>query len=528
SKFLSQYSRWIIAGFGFLVFGLTELTWWTDEPYWQKGEGALIDRRYLLRGERRADADIQLVGIGTSAFQLDALSTNEIAASPTLQLMRQPWPWDRRVDAAILDKLEGAGAKVVMFDFVFASATDGDDEFAHVLEKYKDRVVIGEMIQDEKTPDGHTKRLIQPNSRITQGDLSVVGLVNQWPDADDTVRRVRYRTSVERETAEMQDINPNIAVYLSQQVAAGKIPDDLTQITLVTAEKFHGKQVAPPHGEFRLIDFQGRAGTYRPLPVENMFVDELWTNPPFSSGAVFSNKIVIVSPTAEIFHDIHVTPFDLMPGPEVQAQILGALLHQSWLTETSLLINLAIALGMLFLGLEICLHIRNALLKVGLLITTVVLFFIGCQYAFSYHKLVLPMMQPLFCFVVPCTFGVAFQFALEQIERLRTRSALNRLVSENVAKLILDDQRDFEERKKGRKQAVTILFSDIRGFTSMTESSDATKLVAQLNEYFLEMGGIIRQESGTLSKYMGDAIMAAWGDTHSEGLAEDARSAVSA
>jgi CHASE2 domain-containing sensor protein len=179
-KFLSQHSRWIIAGFGFLIFGLTETQWLTDEPYWQKAEGALLDRRYLLRGERGPDTNIVLVGLGTSATQLDALSMNEIAASPTLQLMQQPWPWDRRVYAAVLEKLMSGGAKVVMFDFVFASETEGDDEFARALQKYKDRVVIGEMFADEKGADSKTKKLTGPNSRLLlPGTESVIGLVNQ-------------------------------------------------------------------------------------------------------------------------------------------------------------------------------------------------------------------------------------------------------------------------------------------------------------------------------------------------------------
>jgi CHASE2 domain-containing sensor protein len=105
AKFLSQHSRWIIAGFGFLVFGLTQTHWLAGSLLWQKAEGALIDRRYLLRGERPPDPNIILVGLGSSAFQLDALSTNEVAASPTLQLMQQPWPWDRRVYAAVLEKI---------------------------------------------------------------------------------------------------------------------------------------------------------------------------------------------------------------------------------------------------------------------------------------------------------------------------------------------------------------------------------------------------------------------------------------
>lgn len=529
-KFLTQRAKWIIVGFGFFIFGLSQTNWLTNEPYWQKGEGALIDRRYLLRGDGPADTNIVLVGLGTTALQLDTLSSNEIAASPTLQLMQQPWPWDRRVYAAILEKLMSGGAKVAVFDFVFASETGGDDEFARALQKYKDHVVIGEMFQDEEGPDTRTKRLTSPNRRLLlSGTDSIAGLVTMWPDADNVTRRVRYCTSIERETSEMSDvIDPQIVEMLKKEIVAGKAPDNLPHLTLLAAQKFDDKIVVPLPAKKRFIDFQGPAGTYRPLPVENMFVEKLWNAPPFERGLAFSNKIVIVGPMAEIFHDVKLTPFSSMPGAEVHAQIISALLRGSWLAGTRALTNVAMAFAMLLLALGICLLVRNALLKVGLLVAATILFFVVCQIAFSYHKLVLPMMQPLFCLAVPGAFGIAFQYAVEQFERLRTRSLLERYVSKNVAKTILEDQRSFIESLSGRKQAVTVLFSDIRGFTSMTENSDAAKLVAQLNEYFLEMVGVVLKEDGTLQKFIGDAIMAAWGDTHSEGLAEDACRAVNA
>ena len=152
-KFLSRHSKWIIAGFGFLVFGLSQTKWLTDEPYWQKAEGALIDRRYLLRGEQPPDPDIILVGVENSSFKLSALAPEEIAASPTLQLMQHPWPWDRRVYAAVLEKLMGAGAKVVVFDFVFASETEGDNDLAKALLKYKSHVLVGEDFAEEEGPN---------------------------------------------------------------------------------------------------------------------------------------------------------------------------------------------------------------------------------------------------------------------------------------------------------------------------------------------------------------------------------------
>jgi adenylate cyclase len=525
-RFLIHRPKWIVAVVGILVFWLSQNVWLTDSRLWQKAEGALIDQRYLLRGQTLPDPRIKLIGLGTTSFQLDSLAPEEIAASPTLQKMQHPWPWDRSVYAAILQKLMDAGAKVVMFDFIFASETEGDDVFAKALEKNKNRVVIGEMIADEEGPTGKTKKLTTPNEHVLlPGTESTIGLVNIWTDSDDIVRRARYQTSVEREILETPGLDPRIRAMLKKQIGEGKIPDNLTHITARAAEKFKGKIFTPPPEEKTFINFQNPANTYRALPVEDLFVDSLWKKP----GTSFSNKIVIVGPMAEIFHDVHSTPFRELgetPGPEIQAQMLAALLQGEWLTDTSARTNLWIALGAVVLALLICLGIPQALLKGLLLVLATVAFLVACQLFFNNYHLVVPMMPALFCFIATGSFGIIFEYTLEQLERRRYRNVLDRYVSANVAKAILNDRRSFVEALKGRKQPVTVLFSDIRGFTTMTESSDADKLVAQLNEYFSDMVGSVLQHNGTLQKFIGDAIMAVWGDTHSKGIETDARGAV--
>ena len=524
---LIQRPKWIVAIVGLGLFWLARSDWLADSRIWQKAEGVLIDRRFMLRGQNLPAPEIKLIGLGTSSFKLDTLAPEEIAASPTLQKMQQPWPWYRSVYAAILEKLMAAGAKVVMFDFVFASETDGDDAFAKALEKYKNRVVIGEMLADETGAEGRTKKLTTPNDRLLlPGTEAVIGLVNIWPDSDDIVRRARYRTSIERETLEMTDLAPSMAAFLQKSIRDGKTPDDLIHITARAAEKFRGKISTPPPDKKTFINFQGGAGTYRAWPVENMFVDALWQKPPFKGGLAVSNKIVIVGPMAEIFHDIHATPFGETPGPEIQAQMLGALLHGDWLTETSDRENFWLALGCVALALLICLGVPQALLKALLLAGATAALVVGGQLAFNYGNCVVALMPPLFCLVATGAFGIVFEYTLEQLDKRRYRNVLDRYVSKNVAKTILEDRRSFIEALKGRKQPVTVLFSDIRGFTTMTESSDADKLVAQLNEYFRDMVGSVLDNSGTLQKFIGDAIMAVWGDTHSKGKAADAHGAV--
>ena len=484
-RFFLHRPKWIVVIVGIFVFWLTQSAWLTKSHVWQKAEGILIDRRYLLRGQDVPNADIKLIGLGASSFKLDTLAPEEIAASPTLQKMQQPWPWDRSVYAAILEKLMDAGAKVVMFDFVFASETEGDEVFAKALEKYKGRVAIGAMLANGQGADSATKTLTLPNERLLlSGTESVVGLVNIWTDTDEVVRRARYHTSAEREsleisaTAEKSSFDPGIVAFWEKGIRDGKIPDNLTQITALAAEKFRGKISTPLPGKKTFINFQGEAGTYRAWPVENLFVDALWQKPPFKGGLAVSNKIVIVGPMAEIFHDVHITPFGETPGPEVQAQMLAALLQGDWLTETSDRANFWLALGAVLLALLICFGIPQALLKGLLLAVATVALLIGCQVAFNYGDCVVAMMPPLFCLITTGSFGIIFEYAMEQLERRRYRNVLDRFVSKNVAKTILNDKRSFVESLKGQKKPVTVLFTDIRGFTTMTEKTDADKLVA--------------------------------------------------
>jgi len=94
--------------------------------------------------------------------------------------------------------------------------------------------------------------------------------------------------------------------------------------------------------------------------------------------------------------------------------------------------------------------------------------------------------------------------------------------------MVMNQGDSFDQALRGENKAVSVLFSDIRGFTSLSESRSPEMLVAQLNEYFMQMVDRVLGQGGTLQKFIGDAIMAVWGDTHSMGINVDCLGAVRA
>ena len=136
------------------------------------------------------------------------------------------------------------------------------------------------------------------------------------------------------------------------------------------------------------------------------------------------------------------------------------------------------------------------------------------------------MVPPVLGLVITGGFGIVLHYVVEQLERARIRAVLDKYVSKNVASVVMENSDSFEQALRGQSKCVTVLFSDIRGFTTISETQDPKVLVPQLNEYFLPMVDAVLREGGTLQKFIGDAIMAVWGDTHSLGLETDATHAV--
>jgi adenylate cyclase len=467
------------------------------------GKAEAASRDNLIQYGRKAAPDPRLIylGIDEASIALE-IDPQVIAGSLPLGIMKAGFPYSRDLYAHAADRLFAAGAEVVAIDLLFSNPRDGDDALRAALDQHAGKLIIGAHFAEDVT-----RTFIPPSdSLIASGRPEAdphVGYVIFWPDLDEVVRRVRYKI-LGRDYFH-QNIAPEVAdrVYTS---FSGRILERLG-----FAEKL-------PFGE-QMFRFAEINKSFRRESLYTLFVPDDWRTK-YADGAFFKGKIVVIGPHGDRFKDQLLTPFGSVNGAELHLDAVNAFLQNAFFVQPSLagdlcMTALAVAVAFIF-----------AIPSAQPLWRFLALFFVAAVYlgtavAIANAGLLLPVLAPVVTLLTSGATSQAYQQVLDQIERARTRRTLERYVSRNVVRELLDEPASYLETLGGVRKPVAVLFSDLRGFTSMTEQGDSHQLVAQLNEYFTEMVKIVFENNGTLDKFIGDAVMAVWGNIKSEGPETD-------
>jgi len=387
------------------------------------------------------------------------------------------WPWDRRVVAQLIRSLGTARIVGLDVNFPEPSNPESDQELADVIAGTGNVVLPVEINYgaDGKTPVG----ALTPIESIRAVAASLAHS-NTPPDADGVVRRVPFSVT---------------------------LPDGTTYHAFgeIVARRAGARVVGVPldsRGNL-LVPFVGAPGTIRTVSAVDVITGAV-------SAESFRDAIVFVGATAPDLHDERTVPTsngEFMSGIEIHANVTDALLSRAFVSELPkpygalIVFALALALG---------LFIPRVRVRVGSLASLGVIFaYVVVAVIFAARGLFLPLLFPVIGMVITYLAVMVYRYVRTNAERSYLRTAFEKYVSPSVIASLMAHPEQLSIG--GERRRMTVLFADLRGFTSLSEHMDPTELVSILNRYFDAMTDIVFEEQGVLDKYMGDAIMAFWG-----------------
>jgi adenylate cyclase len=468
------------------------------------------------------------------------------------------WPWSRDKMATLVNQLfDRYQINTLGFDVVFAEKDESsglknlewmqqqylkdDASFAEALKKVKPSLdydqIFADSIKNRKVvlgyyfqTSGDTNHVGQlppeifsadsfqdqaigaveasgygANLAVLQQNTMSAGHFNPDPDIDGITRKISVLIKYDNRYYEA--LSTAVArAYLQNAVMQAEFGEDVLDDGYSELEAFRlaDKRIPVDAKVAMLVPYRGAQGSFRYVSAS----DVLNNNVPLAS---LKNKIVLLGTTAPGLMDLRSTPVQSnYAGVEVHANIISGILDNN-IKEHPAYTQGAEFMLLLLAGLLLAFKLpKLSPLKATMLTAAVLAVMLGINFAsWQYANLVLPIASILVMIGLIYLLNMSYGFFIES----RGKRLLTGLFGQYVPPELVDEMAQNPEAisLKGESREMTVLFSDIRGFTTISEGLDPEQLTLLMNEFLTPLTKVIHEQRGTIDKYMGDAIMAFWG-----------------
>ena len=436
-----------------------------------------------IRGTRAPNSEIVIVAIDDFSFNYTGLQ----------------WPWKRTYLAEIVDWLNEAGASIIGLDIMLFeedSTAGGDEALAAALADTPQTVGVLQIFR--------SRNEIGPGQYMYSETIKLpLSIYREVLEGTGTTAINLDDDAISRSVQAYDDYADQTYQHWAFEVARLYLDVDPASNFSATGMTFDGKQVPLYQKQF-MVNFAGPAQTY---PYYSAALILEGDYPP----ETFRNKIVLIGATSITLHDVYPTPFSARqqtPGVEIVANAIATLLSGKFLHSLPPWVNLLFLPFMALLAVLIN-RVKTPGLAIGLMIGTMLIFAVAAYFLFARANLYIPIISPELMLFLGVVLPTLEQAVSQEIEKRRVRNLFVRFISPEMVEQLLTT-RDIS--KLNKRAELTILFSDIRGFTTLSEKLTPEEVVNLLNPYLEEMTSVIYKHGGTVDKYEGDAIVAFFGE----------------